>query len=134
MNFVRVVSVAGLVTLGLAIVASGQPTPQGGGFEELYRVEIAESPELEVVMGMVTRSGAATSPKHFHPQGEFGLVLEGEVSVTAEDQPPVIHKAGTSFYQPPGKWHVISTSSGGTKAVVFRVVRKGEPMVVGVDS
>lgn len=123
----------GLVAIGLALVASGQPTRGGGGFSELYRVEVADEGDLEVVMGLIERPGESIGARHHHPSGEFGFVLEGVVTITTEREQSVVLKAGASFYQPPGEWHVVSTASAGAKTVVFRIVKKGQPMIVAVD-
>jgi quercetin dioxygenase-like cupin family protein len=123
----------GLLAIGLGPVASAQPTAGGGGFTELHRVEVADASNLEVVMGLIERSGASTGARHYHPGGEFGFILEGDVTVTAENAQTLTLEAGTSFYQPPGKWHAVSTGTGGSKAVVFRVLEKGQPMIVAVD-
>ena len=123
----------GLLTIGLAVVAGGQPTTGAGGFSELHRVEVADASDLEVVMGLIKRPGEWIGAKHYHPGGEFGFVLEGAVTVATESEPEVVLKAGASFYQPPGEWHVVSTATEGAKTVVFRVLRKGQPMIVAVD-
>ena len=122
-----------ILAISFALVASGQPKTKGGGFTVLHRAEIAGASNLEVVMGLVERPGESVSPKHYHPGGEFGFVLEGAATVESEGEPEVTLKAGSSFYQPPGKWHVVKTHAGGTRAVVFRVLEKGQPMVVPVQ-
>ena len=122
----------GLVAASLAVVASGQPTI-GDGFTELHRVEVADASDLELVMGVIKRPGESLGAKHYHPGGEFGFVLEGAVTITTESTPPVSLKAGTSFYQPPDEWHAVSTATEGAKTVVFRVLKKGQPMIVAVD-
>ena len=123
----------GIVTISLAILTSGKPTTGGGGFTELHRAIVADTPDLEIIMGLIERAGESTSAKHYHPGGEFGFVLEGTAHVTGEGQSALTLNAGDSFYQPPGKWHVVSTFSEGAKTVVFRVLKKGQPMVVAVD-
>jgi len=123
----------GLVAIGLAVVASGQPTMGGGGFSELYRVEVADEGDLEVVMGLIERDGESIGARHYHPSGEFGFVLEGVVTITTEREQSVVLKAGASFYQPPGEWHAVSTASAGAKTVVFRIVKKGQRMIVAAD-
>ncbi len=122
-----------ILAIGFALAADGKPKPEAGGFTELHRAEIGDSSNLEVVMGLVERPGESVSPKHYHPGGEFGFVLEGAATVESEGEPEVTLKAGSSFYQPPGKWHVVKTHAGGTRAVVFRVLEKGKPMVVPVQ-
>ncbi|MHC4342815.1 MAG: cupin domain-containing protein [Planctomycetota bacterium] len=84
-------------------------------------------------MGVITRSAKSRGAKHHHPGGEFGFVLNGAVIVERENEPHITLKAGDSFYQPPGEWHVVSTTPAGAETVVFRVLKKGQSMVVAVD-
>ncbi len=84
-------------------------------------------------MGLIERSGVSIGAKHYHPGGEFGFILEGSVTVTTGSEPPATLEAGASFYQPPGEWHAVSTATEGAKTVVFRVLEKGQPMIVAVD-
>ena len=105
-----------------------------GGFSELQRAKVADADGLEVVMGIVKRPAESISAKHYHPGGEFGFILEGVVTVATEYEPPETLRAGASFYQPPGEWHIVSTTTeGAAEAVVFRVLKKGQPMIVAVD-
>ncbi len=129
----KVAILLGVFSISLAIVAAVQSATSASGFRELHRSEVAGASDFEVVMGIVQRPGGSVSAKHYHPGGEFGFVLEGAVTVATEREPEVTHEAGASFYQPPGEWHIISSSSEGAKAVVFRVLEKGQPMVVTVD-
>jgi quercetin dioxygenase-like cupin family protein len=121
-----------LALLGLAVGAGGQAA-KPGGFTELQRVAVAGASDLEIVMGIVERSGASTSPKHYHPGGELGFILEGGATVATESEPHAVLEAGDSFHQPAGEWHVVSTAAQGARTIVFRVLRKGEPMVVEVE-
>ena len=122
-----------LLAFGLAVMAGGEPTTGAGGFSQLHRVEVADASDLEAVMGLIERSGESIGAKHYHPGGEFGFVLEGSVTIATEREPQATLKAGASFYQPPGEWHVVSTTPEGAKTVVFRLLKKGEPMIVAVD-
>jgi quercetin dioxygenase-like cupin family protein len=122
-----------ILAIGFALVARGQPKTEGGEFAELHRAEIADASNLEVVMGLIDRPGESVSPKHYHPGGEFGFVLEGAATVSTEGEPEATLKAGSSFYQPPGEWHVVRTHAEGARTVVFRVLEKGQPMVVTVE-
>ena len=122
----------GLAGLAVAVVAFGQPSVSGG-FTELHRAEIAGASDLELVMGIIERSGAAVSPKHYHPGGEFGFLLEGAATIATDSEPRTLLKAGDSFYQPAGEWHVVSVAPEGARTVVVRVLKKGQPMIVQVD-
>jgi quercetin dioxygenase-like cupin family protein len=133
MSRARATLLIGILAISLALVAGGQPTTEAGGFSELHRADVADASNLEVVMGLIERPGKSISAKHYHPGGEFGFVLEGEITVATEGEPEVILKAGASFYQPPGEWHVVGTPAEGAKTVVFRVLEKGQPMVVAVE-
>ncbi len=53
-------------------------------------------------------------------------------TVTTESKPPEFLEAGASFYQPPGEWNAVATE--GAKTLVFRVLEKGQPMIISVDS
>ena len=123
----------GALVLSLMLVAGGQPTTDAGGFSELYRVAVADLTNPEIVMGLLEREGESRTPKHYHPGGEFGFVLEGAVSVEAEEEASTTISAGESFYQPPGEWHIVSTGAVGAKTVVFRIVQNGQPMVFPVE-
>ena len=133
MNRVHAMVLVGLLATGIAGVPAGQPTTGSGGFSELQRVEVADANDLEVVMGLITRPADSLGAKHYHPNGEFGFILKGGVTVETEHEPNVTLNAGASFYQPPGEWHVVSTTTEGAETVVFRVLKKGQPMVVTVD-
>jgi len=105
----------GTLLVGAALSSRGQPQPSA--FQELHRARL-ESTDFEVVLGLITRDGESKSSKHVHPHGEFGFVLEGTIAVRSEDSPEVQIAAGSSFYQPPGQWHVVATPAGGTKTLV----------------
>ncbi len=124
-----------VILAGSATIAAAQQEDRDavGGFTELHRGQVAGETDLELVMGLVETAGQSISGKHYHPGGEFGFVLEGAITVSTEDEPEVTLRTGDSFYQPPGKWHVISTTAEETRGVVFRILKKGQPMVVGVE-
>lgn len=122
--------VLGTLVAGAALPSGGQPQPSA--FRELHRGRL-ESGDLEVVMGLITRDGESETPKHIHPHGEMGFVLEGSITVRSEVSPDAQVAAGSSFYQPPGQWHVVSTSGEGAKTLVFRVVELGQSMVTEVE-
>jgi quercetin dioxygenase-like cupin family protein len=113
-------------------IQAGQ-TSAVGGFTELQRAQAEGESYIELVMGLVERTDQSTSSKHYHPGGEFGFVVEGTATITREDQPDVTLEAGSSFYQPPGEWHIVTTGAEGAKSVVFRMVRKGDPMIVEIE-
>ncbi len=133
MNRARAMLLLVILAIGLALVAGGHPTTGSGGFSELHRADVSGASNFEVIMGLIERPGKSIGAKHYHPGGEFGFVLEGALTVATEGEPEAILEAGASFYQPPGEWHVVGTSAEGARTVVFRVLEKGQPMVVAVE-
>ena len=123
----------GPVVLSLALVSGGQAQTGPGGFSELHRAAMADSTDSELVMGLIERESESTTSKHYHPGGEFGFVVEGVVYIEAEGKSGTVVRAGESFYQPPGEWHIISTDAEGAKTVVFRVLQHGQDPVVDVE-
>ena len=122
-----------ITTLFLAASLPAYAQSSVGAFTELQRVEIADSDDLELVLGLIEQGGASQSPKHMHPRGETVYVLEGAVTVVGEGGVVHNHKAGDSFHQPPGKWYIVSTEDAGAKAIVIRVLKKGEAPTTEVE-
>ena len=122
-----------ILAMSLAPTACEQPTTGASGFTELHRAAVPDVRDLEVVMGLIDRPGESSSAKHYHPSGEFGFILEGTVTVATEGDPNVLLKAGDSFYLPSGDWHIVGTTTGGAKTLVFRVMRKGQPAIIEID-
>jgi quercetin dioxygenase-like cupin family protein len=122
-----------ILAIGLVLVACGQPTTGAGGYTELHRGVVPDASDIEMVMGLIERPGQSSTAKHHHPGGEYGFVLEGTLTVAAEGDREVTLEAGDSFYQPPGQWHVVGTTAKGARTIVFRVLKRGQPMIVEVD-
>lgn len=101
-------------------------------FEELYRSPIEGAGGFETVVGVIQRDGASESARHSHPNGEYGVILEGEVTIQSEGEATVTLVKGDTFSQPPNRWHIVSTGNAPSKTVVFRVVGQHQPMIVPV--
>ncbi len=121
------------LVIGLGVAAGEKVTSRGAEFRELNRVDLAETGELQVVMGLIERPSESRGAKHYHPGPELGYILEGALTFETENARQVTLVAGDTFYQPAGEWHIASTSTDGVKTVVFRVLRKGQPMIVKID-
>lgn len=71
--------------------------------------------------------GAAT--RHSHPGEEMGYVIEGTVQLEIDGKPPLIVKAGETFFIPAGAIH--TARNGGSvpaKVVSSYFVEKGQPL------
>ena len=125
-SLILMAAVALVSGFAVSVLAQGGP----GGFVELHRAEIDD---VEVVMGVIQREGESRTGRHTHPGGEFGLVLEGLLTLETEAEPTATLKPGASFYLPPGRWHSVSTGREGAKTVVFRLLPPDSPMVRPVE-
>jgi quercetin dioxygenase-like cupin family protein len=71
--------------------------------------------------------------RHTHPGEELSIVLQGQLLLEVEGQPPRTIKAGQSFFIPAGVVHA-GKNTGKGKAVVLAtyVVEKGKPVATAV--
>ena len=67
--------------------------------------------------------------RHSHPGPESGYVLEGELTLLVDGQPPLPLKAGQSYHVPAGTIHDAKTGAAGAKVLATYVVEKGKPLV-----
>ena len=82
----------------------------------------------ETVIGIAEVVPNVNIGKHTHPGPESGYVLEGEMTLLVEGQPPKPLKAGESYQVPPGTPHDAKTGPGGAKVLATYVVEKGKPL------
>lgn len=83
--------------------------------------------EAVVVRGEI--APGASAPRHTHPGDEISYVLEGEVELLVDGEPPRVVKAGEAFVVPAGKVH--GARNGGSASLRFvgvYVVEKGKPL------
>ena len=83
--------------------------------------------EAVVVRGEIAAGDSA--PRHTHPGDEISYVMEGEVELLIDGQPPRLIKAGEAFVVPAGKVH--GARNPGASALRFvgvYVVEKGKPL------
>ena len=67
-------------------------------------------------------------PRHTHPGGEVGYVLEGSVEFTMGAEPPKIFKQGESYMIPVGVPHIPKAGPSGVKLLGTFVVEKDKPL------
>jgi quercetin dioxygenase-like cupin family protein len=75
------------------------------------------------------RFGDALAGRHRHPGTLVGYILEGELTLEVDGQPPKTFKAGESVFVEAGRVHE-GTNKGNVpvKAVVTFIVEKGKPL------
>jgi quercetin dioxygenase-like cupin family protein len=70
-----------------------------------------------------------TTGRHTHPGEELTYILEGEIELRVDGQPPRVVKAGETFFIPAGVVHEgANTASGKAKVLATYIVEKGQPL------
>ena len=84
---------------------------------------------LEYVMALAEIVPNVLIGKHTHPGAEAGYVLEGELTLLVDGQPPLALKAGDSFKIPTvATPHDAKSGPNGAKVLATYVVEKGKPL------
>ena len=72
--------------------------------------------------------GVATG-RHTHVGEELTYILEGQIELRIDGQPPRVVKAGETFFVPAGLVHEgINTGEGKAKVLATYIVEKGQPL------
>jgi quercetin dioxygenase-like cupin family protein len=86
------------------------------------------APNMETQLMLIEIVPNAVVPRHTHPGGEVGYVLEGEVEFTIGNAPPKTFKQGESFMIPPKTPHTPKAGPAGAKLLGTFVVEKDQPL------
>ena len=84
--------------------------------------------QYETVIGMAEIVPNVNIGRHSHPGPESGFMLEGEMVLIVDGQPPKTVKAGESYQVPPGAIHDARSGPQGAKVIATYVVEKGKPL------
>jgi quercetin dioxygenase-like cupin family protein len=117
--------------LGLAVVAVA-----GAGIAVAQQTGIKRTPlqKLDFPAGYNTVTAIAEVPaggaagRHTHPGAETGYVLEGELELLIDGQPPMKIKAGESYQILEGAVHDAKAGDKPFKVLGVYVVKAGEPL------
>lgn len=112
------------------LVAGGVVFAQASG---LTRTLVGKAdvsvPGREAVVARVEVAAGARAGRHTHPGDEISYLLEGEVELLVDGQPPRTIKAGESFVVPAGIVHdAHNASAASARLVGVYVVEKGKPL------
>jgi quercetin dioxygenase-like cupin family protein len=121
-----ILSTAGLV---LAAASAGALAQASGLSRTLVGKADVSVQGREAVVARVEVAPGARAGRHTHPGDEISYVMEGEVSLLVDGQPPRLLKAGESFVVPAGVVHDAHNEGAvATKLVGVYVVEKGKPL------
>jgi quercetin dioxygenase-like cupin family protein len=117
--------------LGLTIVAvagAGVAIAQQTGIKRtpLQKLDFPAGYNTVTAIAEVPAGGA--SGRHTHPGAETGYVLEGELELVIDGQPPMKIKAGESYQIPEGAIHDAKAGDKPFKVLGVYVVKAGEPL------
>lgn len=125
----RQLSAAMLAGSFFALAASGACAQASGLTRTLVGKADVSVPGREAVVARVEVAPGAKAGRHTHPGDEISYVLEGEVTLLVDGQPPRQLKAGESFVVPAGVVHdAHNNGSSTTKLLGVYVVEKGKPL------
>ena len=117
--------------LGLTVVAvagAGIAIAQQSGIKRtpLQKLDFPAGYNTVTAIAEVPAGGAAG--RHTHPGAETGYVLEGELELLIDGQPPMKIKAGESYQIPEGAIHDAKAGDKPFKVLGVYVVKAGEPL------
>jgi quercetin dioxygenase-like cupin family protein len=82
----------------------------------------------ETVIGIAEIVPNVNIGRHTHPGPESGYMMDGEMTLLVDGQPPKEIKKGDSYQIPPGAIHDARTGAAGARLIVTYVVEKGKPL------
>jgi quercetin dioxygenase-like cupin family protein len=120
------------IILGLAIATftfAGIAIAQQSGIKRtpLQKLDFPAGYNTVTAIAEIPAGGAAG--RHTHPGAETGYVLEGELELLIDGQPPKKLKAGESYQIPEGAVHDAKASGDKPMKVLgVYVIKAGEPL------
>lgn len=123
-------SAAAIALAGLLSIAASPAFAQASG---LTRTMVGKAdvsvPGREAVVARVEVAAGARAGRHTHPGDEISYVMDGEVTLLVDGQPPRKLKAGESFVVPAGIVHdAHNEGAEPTRLLGVYVVEKGKPL------
>src|SRR5690349_22116355 len=127
--------VLAVVTLALSLPVlaqqSGAPAPIKRTL--LQKVDVPGSSNYETVTGIAEIAPNVNIGRHTHPGAETGYVLEGELTLLVDGQPPLKLKAGDSYKVPPRAIDDGRSGQSPAKVLAVYIVEKGKPLAAPAD-
>ena len=120
------------IILGLAVASfaiAGVAIAQQGGIKRTPLQKVEFPAGYNTVTAIAELPPGAAAGRHFHPGAETGYVMEGELELLIDGQPPQKLKAGDSYQIPEGAIHDAKVvGDKPMKVLGFYVVKAGEPL------
>ena len=126
-----IVAIAALALGGVAFAQQMAPPPgaRTAGLKRTVLQKFDVPPgERETVTAFIEIPANTDVARHTHPGPEVDYVVEGDLVLNIDGQPPKPYKAGESFYIPAGTVHGGRSGPNGTKLLGSYIVEKGKPL------
>ena len=129
------VAVALLAWAGLPGVVAAQQTGAPASAIKRTPLQKADVPAgtYEVITGTAEIAPNTNIGRHSHPGIETGYVLEGEMTLLVDGQPPLKLKPGDSYKVPERTIHDARTGNGPAKVLAVYIVEKGKPLATSAE-
>ena len=115
--------------LALLAIAGAVVAQQAGFTRTALQTQDLSAPGRVAVQARAEFDPGAAAGRHTHPGEELGYLLEGQLELRIDGQPPRIVKAGETFFVPAGLVHDgVNTGSGKARVLATYVVEKGKPV------
>jgi quercetin dioxygenase-like cupin family protein len=117
------------IVLGLTVAAfafAGAASAQGIKRTPLQKIDFPDGYTTVTAIAEVPAGGAAG--RHSHPGIETGYVMEGELTLVIDGQPPKVLKAGDSYQIPAGAIHDAKAGDKPFKVLAIYIVDKTKPL------
>ena len=118
-----------LVSAVIMLAGAGAAFAQQSGIKRTPLQKVDFPPGYSTVTAIAEVPAGGASGRHSHPGVETGYVLDGELELLIDGQPPLNLKAGDSYQIPEGAVHDARTSGNKPlKVLGIYVVKAGEPL------
>jgi len=126
-----IIAIAAFAIGGVAVAQQMAPPPgaQTAGLKRtvLQKFDVPAG-DRETVTAFIEIPANTDVARHTHPGPEVDYVVEGDLVLNIDGQPPKPYKAGDSFSIPQGVVHGGRSGPNGTKLVGTYIVEKGKPL------
>jgi quercetin dioxygenase-like cupin family protein len=128
-----ILACAGLViaisatSLGVSLAQNAAPSPK---IKFVLKNEVVSSvPSKEAYMIDIDWRVGSTTGRHIHPGDEYAEIIEGELQLNVEGQPPKTVKVGESYHNLAGVVHETKNVSGKpARSIAVLIIDKGKPL------
>jgi quercetin dioxygenase-like cupin family protein len=138
-TFTRILACAGLViaisatSVGESLAQNAPPKPTLTWV--LQKQVVSSVPGKEANMADITWEVGSTTGPHIHPGDEYAEIIEGELQLDVDGQPPKTVKVGESYHNLAGIVHETKNVSGKpARSIAVFVTDKGKDVTEPVKS